>query len=223
MTKTKILNKNDNIILSIDNKLLSNIKMETKLRMIGLLEEHKEGIHLRELSRLLKTGLPNVARYANILEEENVIKKQKDANLVKLRLKESPKTIAYLKQVNTERFLSLPKKIQISITDFLHELEIKPLITIIFGSYAKGDYTKDSDIDILLVFQKVENESQIENTADRISMRTNTKISPVYLNYKSFEENILNKEHDFSREIRQKVIVLSGAELHYPLLWRFLA
>lgn len=197
--------------------------MQTKLRLIELLEEHKEGIHLRELSRLLKTGLPNVTRYAKILEKENVLRKFKEANLVKLKLKKSPKTIAYLKQVNTERFLALPKKIQVAVTDFVEGLEFKPLITLIFGSYVKGTYTEDSDIDILLVFQELKHESQIENAAKRISMRTNTRINPVYLNYLNFEKNMLNKEHDFSSEIRQKVIVLSGIELHYSLLWRFLA
>ncbi len=224
LIKSKPLNTSDIIMLSNDNKMLSEKKkMETKLKLIDLLEQHKDGVHLRELSRLLKTGLPNVTRYVGILERESVIKKQKDANLLKLKLKESQKTIAYLKQVSTERFLALPKKIQITITDFLNILEIKPLITIIFGSYAKGNYTKESDIDILLVFQKVENEQQIENTAKRIGMRTNTTISSVYLNYKNFEKNFLNKEHDFSKEIRQKVIILSGVELYYSLLWRFLA
>jgi len=197
--------------------------MKTKLKLIELLEDNKSGVHLRELSRLLKTGLPNVVRYAKILEKEGVIKKQKDANLVKLKLNESQRTVAYLKQVNTERFLTLPKKIQAAINEFFGELEIKPLIVIIFGSYAKGRYVEDSDIDILLIFQKLENESQIENTAKRIGMRTNTNISPVYLNYKNFEANFLNKEHDFSKEIRQKVIILSGTEIYYPLLWRFLA
>ena len=197
--------------------------MQTRLRLIGLLEEHKEGIHLRELSRLLKTGLPNVTRYAKLLEKENVIRRQKEANLVKLRLRKGPKTLAYLKQVNTERFLALPKKIQVAVTDFLDELEFRPLIALIFGSYAKKTYTEDSDIDVLLVFQELKHEDRIETAAKRISMRTNTRISPVYLDYLSFEKNMLNKEHDFSGEIRQKVIVLLGIELHYSLLWRFLA
>jgi len=196
-------------------------KMKTKLKMIQLLEESKGGTHLRELSRLLKTGLPNVLRYAVILQKEGVIKKQKDANLIKLKLKEHPKTIAYLKQVNTEKFLALPKKIQIAITDFLNELETKPLITVIFGSYSKGNYTKDSDIDILLVFQKVENETQIENTSKRIAMRTNTKINPIYINYDNFKINFLDKKHEFFKEIRQKAIILSGAEIYYHLLWGF--
>lgn len=197
--------------------------MKTKLRMIDLLERHRDGIHLRGMSRLLGTGLPNVMRYAIILEKENVIKKKKDANLVKLKLKNSEKTLAYLKQVNTERFLILPKRIQVTITDFLNELEIKPLIIIIFGSYAKNNYTKYSDIDILLVFQEVKNEKQIENISQRISMRTNTQINPVYLNYNNFEKNFLNKEHSFSKEIRRKIIIISGVELYYYLLWRFLS
>ena len=196
--------------------------MDTKLKIIAELEKNQRGIHLRELSRLVKTGLPNVKRFVDILEKEKVIKKQKEANLLKVYLRESQKTIAYLKQLNTEKFLSLPIVIKNSINDFISELEVKPLITLIFGSYAKRNYTKESDIDILLVFQKVENTESIENTAKRISMKTNTKINPVYLNYTNFEKNFLNKEHDFSREIRQDIIILLGVEFYYKLLWRFL-
>jgi len=197
--------------------------METKLKLIEIIEENKTGIHLRKLSRILKTGLPNVVRYIKNLEKENVVKKEKEANLVKVFLKKGQKTIAYLKQVNTKKFLSLPKITQIAILEFLDELKIKPLIAIIFGSYAKGNYTSESDIDILLVFQKVEDIKQIENTAKRISMKTNQKINPVYVNYKSFETNFLNKEHDFSKEIRDKIIIVIGVEAYYPLLWMFLA
>lgn len=208
-------------MLSNDNKILS-INMETKIELIKILEDNPKGIHLRELSRLLKTGLPNVVRYVNILENEHVVKKEKQANLVKILLKSNVKTIAYLKQVNTEKFLSLPKHIQLAINDFLNLLEVKPLIVLIFGSYAKGNYTKISDIDILLIYQKLQDQDNIENFAHRISMRTNTTISPIYLDYNSFEKNFLDKNHDFSREIRQNVILLNGLELYYSMLWRFL-
>jgi len=196
--------------------------METKLKIMAELERSQGGIHLREISRLVKTGLPNAKRFLEILEKERIVKKEKDANLVKFKLRESERTIAYLKQINSEKFSLLPFKVQNAVTELLEELEIKPLIALIFGSYAKGNYTKESDIDILLVFQRVENEKGIENTAKRISMRTNTKISLVYVNYSNFEKNFLNKEHDFSREIRQNVIILVGAEYYYHLIWRFL-
>ena len=196
--------------------------MQTKLKLIEVLEQNHNGIHLRGLSRILKTGLPNIIRYVNILEKEKVVERKKEANLIKVKLRKGVKTTAYLKQVNTEKFLNLPKKIQTSVNDFLKEQKEKPLIILIFGSYAKENYIENSDIDILLVYQEVRNAEDIENTAKRISMRTNTKLSPVYLNYKNFEKNFLNKEHDFSNEIRNNIILLNGVELYYEVLWRFL-
>ncbi len=196
--------------------------METKLKIIMEIERKHNGIHLREISRAVNSGLPNIKRFLEILERERVVTKEKEANLVKFKLKESKKTEAYLRQGHTEKFLALPGKVKIAITDFLNELEIRPLIALIFGSYAKGSYTKESDIDILLVFQKVDNGRSIENIAKRINARTNTKISPVYVEYKNFEKNLLDKRHDFSKEIRQNVIVMLGIENYYNLLWRFL-
>ena len=193
--------------------------METKIRIIDVLDKNKRGVHIRELARLVKTSYNNTVRNIKILEQEHVIKKETDANLIKIRLKNYPLTIAYLKQVHTENFLALPKKISNAITEFLNELEEKPLIALIFGSYAKGNFTKDSDIDLLLVFQKIK-QKYIENTAKRISMRTNTKISPVYVNYNDFEKNMLNKEHDFSNEIRNNIIIINGVEQYYAISWR---
>ncbi len=206
-----------------DTKLVSvDTKMETKIRIIDMLDKNKKGVHIRELARLVKTSYNNTVRNIRILEKENTIKKEKDANLIKIKLKNNPLTIAYLKQAHTENFLKLPKKVSGSISEFLNELEEKPLIALIFGSFAKGNYTDNSDIDILLVFQKIRGQENIENTARRISMRTNTKLSPIYVDYESFEKNFSNKDHDFSNEIRQNVIILEGTEHYYRLSWRFL-
>ena len=196
--------------------------METKIRIIDVLDKNKNGVHIRELARLVKTSYNNTVRNIKILEKENAIKKEKDANLIKIRLKNNPLTIAYLKQAHTENFLRLPKKVSSSINEFLDELHEKPLIAMVFGSFAKGNYTENSDIDIFLVFQKISNPANIENTAKRVSMRTNTKLSPVYSDYESFEKNFLDKNHAFSNEIRQNIILLAGTEHYYRLLWRFL-
>ena len=196
--------------------------METKIRIIDVLDKNKSGVHIRELARLVKTSYNNTVRNIKILENENAIKKEKDANLVKIKLKNNPLTIAYLTRAHTENFLSLPKKVSGSISEFLNELHEKPLIALLFGSFAKGNHTANSDIDILLVFQKISNQTSIENTAKRVSMKTNTKLSPVYVDYESFEKNFLNKNNDFSNEIRQNVIILSGTEHYYRLSWRFL-
>lgn len=196
--------------------------METKIKIIGELEKEHGGIHLRAIARAVNSGLPNVKIFLEILEKERVVIKEKEANLVKFRLRNGQKTLVYMKELNTEKLLQLPVKIQDSVNEFLGELEEKPLMALIFGSYAKNNYNKNSGVDILLVFQKLINEKDIENVAKKISMRTNTKINPVYVEYGGFEKNFLDKNHDFSREIRQEVIIVLGIENYYPLLWRFL-
>jgi predicted nucleotidyltransferase len=113
----------------------------------------------------------------------------------------------------------LPKKISNAVNEFINGLEENPLIALIFGSYVKGNFTKESDIDILLVFQAIKESGDIENTSKRISMRTNTKISPVYITYKEFKKNFLNKNHEFSSEIRKDVIIIRGIEQYYNLIW----
>ncbi len=207
---------NDTIIVSIDTK------METKIRIIDALDKHMKGVHIRELARLVDTSYNNTVRNIHLLEKENILKKEKEANLIKITLKNSPLSIAYLKQAHVEHFLKLPKKISGPIAEFLNELKDRPLIALVFGSFAKGDQTNDSDIDILLVYQKITDQNDIENTSKRVSMRTNTTLSPVYEDYASFEKNFLNKNHGFSNEIRKNVIILLGIEHYYSLLWRFL-
>lgn len=195
--------------------------MQTKIKIIDVLDKNKKGIHIRELARSVKTSYNNTVRNINLLEKENVIQKEKEANIIRIKLKDNPLTVAYLKQAHTINFLNLPKKVSNAVKEFLRELEEKPLIALIFGSYAKSTYDQDSDIDILLVFQKIADQKDIENTAKRISMRTNTKISPVYESYTNFKKNFLDKEHEFSDEIRKNIILLTGLELYYDLSWRF--
>lgn len=173
----------------------------------------KPGVHKRELSKNLKLGMPSI-EYA-LKKIENLLRKQKSGNQINYFLNYSKKALTpMLYAVEFSRLDELPSKIRMSIQDFLGELEVKPLIAIIFGSYARGEYTKESDIDILLVFQKLEKEidKNIENTAKKISMRTNTEISPVYLEYSVFRESFHNPRKEFFKNLKENKIILIGVE-----------
>ena len=98
------------------------------------------------------------------------------------------------------------------LDNFLKDLEEKPIIAVIFGSYASGTYAKNSDIDILFVFQKVEDSKKIENTAKKISMKTNTQLNPIYLSYQEFKESFHNPTKAFFKKLRKDKIILLGIE-----------
>ena len=90
-------------------------------------------------------------------------------------------------------------------------MKVKPLLAIIFGSYTRGDYTKDSDIDIMLVCQKIDRKD-IENTAKKISMRHDIDIGPVYLDYDTFKESFYSSNKKFFINLKKEKILIAGIE-----------
>src|SRR3989344_9585377 len=149
------------------------------------------GVHKRQLSKQLQLGMPSIDY--GLKKINKLIKQKKAGNQINYFLDYSKEMLSSaLGAVEHSRFERLPAKVRLSVTDFLKELKDKPVIVMVFGSYANGTYTKRSDIDILLVFQKIEDYKQIENTAKKISMKTDTQINPIYLHYKDFKESFHN-------------------------------
>ena len=169
------------------------------------------GIHKRELSKRLKLGMPSID-YA-LPKIENLLKKQKAGNQIKYFLDYSKDELSpALSIVEYVRLERLPTKVRLAVRDFLKELKDKPVLALIFGSYANDSYTKESDIDILLVFQKIDDAKQIENSAKKISMKTNTQLNPVYLDYNSFRESFHNPTKEFFKKLKKDKLIFVGVE-----------
>jgi predicted nucleotidyltransferase len=91
-----------------------------------------------------------------------------------------------------KRFNQLPYERKRAILEFLGKIRVRPLIALIFGSTAKGTFTKESDVDILLIYNKKE----IEDTklkAD-INAVTGVKIQTFIFDFDYFKEQISKKE-----------------------------
>lgn len=169
------------------------------------------GIHKRELSKQLKLGMPSIDY--GLKKINRIIKQKSSGNQINYFLDYSKEELTpLLNAVEHSRLQNLPAKVKLSISDLLRELRDKPIIALIFGSYAKGDHTRNSDIDVLLVFQEVRDHKMIENTSKRIGMKTNTRLNPVYLGYKEFAESFHNPTKEFFRRLRKDKIILVGAE-----------
>jgi predicted nucleotidyltransferase len=182
----------------------------TKIRILEQIYLNP-GIHKRELSKRLKLGMPSIDY--GLKKISKVIKKQKAGNQIRYFLDYSKECLSpQLSMVEHSRLEELPAKVRISVRELLRELKEKPIIALIFGSYADGTYTKSSDIDILLVFQKVGDSKQIENIAKKISMKTNTQINPIYLDYHSFRESFYDSTKEFFKKIKNDKIIVVGIE-----------
>jgi predicted nucleotidyltransferase len=176
------------------------------------------GIHKRELSKQLKLGMPSIDY--GLKKINKLIKQKKAGNQINYFLDYSKEGLTPpLNIIEHARFERLPAKVRLAVNDFLKDLEVKPIIALIFGSYANNTHTKSSDVDILLVFQDVKNSKHIENTAKKIGMKTNTQINPVYLSYHEFKESFHNATNEFFKKLKKDKIILIGIEWWRQLIY----
>lgn len=185
---------------------------------------NKTGMHIREICRSAKLTLPGVSKHINRGQEDKIITCEKRGRLKICRLNfRSQKLVPIIQNTELMRFQKLPHSIQDSFNSFIADLKEKPLIALIFGSLAKGGYTKKSDLDVLLVFQRVDNRlvENIEVLANKIKGRTMVNIQPITVDYNEFEKKILDKEDEFIKDIRKNALVLYGLDMYLKLIGRF--
>jgi len=182
--------------------------METDLELLSLIYLNP-GIYVRRLARELKIGIPSVKYGLNKLMTKGLIKSKKEGRNLKFYINYNNNLIIpYLYKVEYFRLFKFPKYVQDCIFDFLKILKNKPIMVLVFGSYANGKYTKKSDLDILLIFNNVQEE--IEKKARVVSGRYNISIEPVYLSWLEFKTKFFNQQDKFMKQIKDNKILLNG-------------
>jgi len=160
--------------------------------------------HLRELAR--KTGLNenSISRFLNNLVEKGILVFEREGNLKKFSVNKKYLPIIF-SIYDEEKLEKLPILRKNAIKNYFRKILIKPIFAVVFGSTAKENYKKDSDIDILLVVNsKTNNRKSIES----VKSQTGIKIQ---------EFQII--EEDFLKELKNKKenVIQSAIESGFPV------
>jgi predicted nucleotidyltransferase len=108
-----------------------------------------ESIHLRELSRQLKLSMPAILAAVKKLAKEQLIIMKKTIALTTVEANSESVQFVRLKRVdNLERMLTC------GLVDTLVDSYNQPQAIVLFGSYARGEDTEESDIDVVVVASK---------------------------------------------------------------------
>ena len=104
---------------------------------------------IRELSRQTKISPTWISKIARQLEKEKIVETKADANSLKVKaIRENP-------FLRLKRVINLHGLYNSGIVDELNKDYLKPEAIILFGSYARGEDTEESDIDIaVLAYRK---------------------------------------------------------------------
>lgn len=191
-----------------------------KLKIIGLYRSsYVATFHIREMANLLKTSHVTLLPHLKGLEKDRILEVKTagknrvySLNSANIAVKEH---IAIAEKAESLEFIGrvfVIKKIYSDMAKF--DL---PGCIVLFGSYAKGYFTKESDIDLLYIGDIRENQAAMIEQAGKIY---NKKISLKKSTLKNFEEG-LRKKDPLTREILKSHFVLQNADLFVGALWRY--
>ena len=171
----------------------------------------------RYFSEILRaTGLSQPAGLHQLraLEASNVIVSTKKIGntFYKINAK-NPQVHAIFAYLDYQQLNELPSPRKKAIVEFLERSEKKPLIVVVFGSTAKGTFTKESDIDLLLVYNTKEKaDTKLQGEIEAV---TGMNIQTFIIDYAYFKEQMMKQDDAVITHAIKTGFPVSGFDLFY--------
>jgi predicted nucleotidyltransferase len=184
------------------------VKMRTLIKDAywKILEElylnRNQPLHLREISRKIKLDQGALTRHLNKLTKDKVLKYQTEGNLKKFYINQIKNIYPIFDE---QRLESLPLLRRNAIKFYIDALEEKPVFILVFGSTAKKTYKQDSDLDLIIVFNR---KTDTHKAKDYAEAQTGMTISEFQLTFKEFINEI---------KLKKDQVIQSGLETGFPV------
>ncbi|MCX6741852.1 MAG: nucleotidyltransferase domain-containing protein [Candidatus Pacearchaeota archaeon] len=133
------------------------------------LENSYEEFYLRELSKKLKISVFAVKKYADYLLKEGLIQEERKGNL---RYFKANLENLFFKHLKISRNINLITKS--GLVEFLKENLSNVSSIVLFGSVARGENNKESDIDINIIGK--EKTLDLEKFEDKLNKKINLHV-----------------------------------------------
>lgn len=182
-------------------------------------------VHLREAVRLSGVSRNNVDNSMRLFVKEDMFKRREISNMVffkpNLENEELLKIFELLELEKRKDFYGKNKKIARLLqkySDTIVDLSDKKIqIVVLFGSVARGDWTKDSDVDILAVVSGKENEVTAVLNKAKTDAGPLLEIRPISTTTEKFVDGF-RKRTEFYNELWKDRVVLYNEFLFWQLI-----
>jgi predicted transcriptional regulator len=176
-----------------------------------LIENSGEKININRISKNLKMDYKNTYNIVQDLAKQNLISLEKFGKSISCILNKKAHPLIFeaeegrrKKLIGNKNFMILYEKLKLLPFSF---------ISLVFGSYAKGESRKNSDIDMMILCEK-NREKEIENTISMLPL----KIHLVVLTYDEFLSMAKSREFSVVSEAIKNNIILIGIEDYYRMI-----
>jgi len=189
------------IILKIEYmlNLITKSKIRQKIILLFVYNPDKE-YYINEIARLIRTSAGNVQRELKKLSESNFLAKKRKGNMVYFKIDDSNPLLLDIKSI-VDKTIGL---------QYILEKELQKTkginFAFLFGSYVKGDFDRNSDIDLYVIGEISDRElyRKIRKADEKINREINYHLST----RKEFKKNL--KKSFFYKEILSEHILIIG-------------
>ena len=185
--------------------------MDLKLKIINFLWRNQNTqFTINKIAKSLEETYSNINKIVTRLVNEKVLDKKVVWHAFQCSInKNSDKAKALINLSEIERkeeYFQKHEKLALLFNDLLKELSNNVVCVVLFGSYAKETFSKESDIDLLILTQKKEDLASIIR---KTSSLHNKEINPLIFTLEEFKKR---KKEAVIKEIFDNHIILKGFE-----------
>lgn len=188
-------------------------------------EEPNTELHLREISRKSGVSRDNVDKSMRLFVKEHLFQRRETSNMVffkpNLQNPRLLKIFEFLELEKREEFFKKNRRIARLIRKYTQDivnLTNKNIqMVILFGSVARGEWSRGSDIDIMVVVSEKGKEHTGTLERAKLDVSPLLEIRPVTTTISQFIEG-LKEETEFHKELWRDRIVLYNEFLFWQLV-----
>src|SRR3989344_314170 len=197
------------------------MRQKTLLKIVGLMRKDlNKGLTILEISKRLKIGYHPAYNHIIEMEKEGIVKVERVGSAKKCSLMlGNEKTRHLLEEVDIVKKEGLYQKnfrlrqVEGLISKLTEKFISEIHSIVLFGSYAKGTATKQSDIDLVFIVSDLKNK-QLRESIERESVSYryshNIKVSPLIVDIEELKKMMSSKELNVGKELRAYGISFYG-------------
>ncbi|MEK6951542.1 MAG: nucleotidyltransferase domain-containing protein [Nanoarchaeota archaeon] len=206
------------------------MRQKTLLKIIGLMRRGLDkGLTILKISKQLKIGYRPAYNHIMEMEKEQIVSIEKIGSSKQCKLNlTNPKTRHLLESLDLARKEEIYKgnpKLKGIIENLISKITeryISDILSIVlFGSYAKGTATKQSDADLMFIVTDLKNKSlreSIEGECASYQLSHNINISPLITDIEELKKMLKSKDLNVGKETRESGISLYGHEMFWRII-----
>ena len=153
----------------------------------------------------------------NSFVKDGVLTKEKKGGLRIYKISNTPKAISFLSMIAEYKAWNKKNFPVNSIYDLVKKANIRFFVLLVTGSYAKGNQTSKSDLDVILI---VPNDSKKINSKLRHFCEMNIPQIHLYVfTDEEFKLMLLDEKYNYGKEAVKNNLIFYGAEAYYNILF----